>query len=103
MNTTYENLRQRAKGLYAAGLAAIVVGSLPTIFGGALITSPVGFLAANPFKTWAAFWVGLVVVGLGFVWLLSGLVTAALAVQLQPLAQASAPQYPAPPWVQQRR
>ena len=46
MNTTYENLslRQRAKGLYAAGLAPIVVGSLPTIFGGALIASPVGFL-----------------------------------------------------------
>jgi hypothetical protein len=42
-------------------------------------------------------------VGLGFVWLLSGLVTAAMAVQLQPPAQASAQQYPAPPWVQQRR
>ena len=97
MLTAYQNLRQRAKGLYVAGLAALIVGSLPVIYGGVVISSPVGFLAANPFKTWAFFWGGLVTVGFGFMWLFTGLVTATMAVRLQPDVQVSVQQYPPPP------
>jgi hypothetical protein len=99
MDTTYQNLRQRAKGLYAAGLAAIVLGSLLVIAIGSFVASPL-FFVTNPLRAAAFLWFGLILIGLGFTWLISGLITASMAVS-RAAHQVPGTQYPTPPWVQQ--